>query len=205
MARRSPQNDRYRKDAKVGATKRSAASAKPKRELGDSSSSLSGTTGKKGAPAKGRRYLPNPDTPEFRRWNYLNYGLLGVALLAALILLLVQSQFRGTAGPLGIPKETIIVAMWVVWAVALGGSTYIQFAVLRKMRADWEASGRAEAHARALDKERAEKDAAKAAAKKAQTAEAADRAAASSASTAKPAPRPDDVAKLPPLDSGKDA
>ncbi len=199
MARRNPQNERYRKDAKVGATRRSAASAKPKRELGDTSSS-SKPVAKKGASKSGPRYLPNPDTPEFRRWNIINYSMLGVALGAAVVLTIVQTQIHGAAGPLGVPKEWIVYALWGVWALGLGGSMYIQFSILRKMRAEWEASGRAEARARDIDRERAEK----AAAKKAEADEKAKaKADAPKPVSSKDVPKPDDVAKLPPM-NGKD-
>ena len=154
MARRSPQNDRYKRDANIGSTRKSAASAKPKRAQADS--------GKSGTPAKTttkakpksspRMLLPNPDTEEFRRWNILNYVLLAVALLFAFIVLVWGHQLQNT------PWYYV---MWGGWGVCLAGSMYIQFSKLRKLRQEWVDSGQAAAKAKADEKARAEKAAAK--------------------------------------------
>ena len=165
MARRSPQNDRYKKDANIGSTRKSAASAKPKHQQADS--------GKSGTPAKSttakpkfkpkakastRILLPNPDTAEFKRWNMINYGLLGVALLFALVVLAVGPQLQRT------PFYYIL---WGGWGAALAGSMYIQFAKIRKLRMEWVESGQAAAKAKVDDKAKADKVAAKEEAKQA--------------------------------------
>jgi hypothetical protein len=164
MARRSPQNERYKKDAKVGSTRKSAASAKPKRELGESAKVV--TPAKKPA-QKGRILLPNPDTPEFRRWNTINYIALGIALASAVLVLLVQQQARTpNALVLGVvPANTVVGVIWAVWGVSLAASMYIQFAIIRKQRIEWEASGQAAAKAREDAKVREAKKADKEAAK----------------------------------------
>jgi uncharacterized membrane protein YcjF (UPF0283 family) len=160
MARRSPQNDRYKKDANIGSTRKSAASAKPKRPQAESGTS--------GTPAKAERsrtkakakpariLLPNPDTEEFKRWNMINYALLGMALLFALVVLAVGPQLQ---------KTPWYFVLWAGWGASLAGSMYIQIVKLRKLRQEWVDSGQAAAKAKADDKERAEKAAAKEAAK----------------------------------------
>ena len=159
MARRSPQNDRYKKDANIGSTRKSAASAKPKHQQAES--------GRSGTPAKSvvsrskpkpkaRILLPNPDTAEFKRWNMINYGLLGGALLFALVVLAVGPQLQ---------KTPWYYVLWGGWGAALAGSMYIQFSKIRKLRQEWVDSGQAAAKAKADDKARAEKAAAKEAAK----------------------------------------
>ena len=161
MARRSPQNDRYKKDANVGSTRKSAASAKPKRPQADSG--VSGTPAKSTKPqTKGKKparmLLPNPDTAEFKRWNILNYSLLVLALLFAFAVLVWGRRLE---------KTPFYYLMWGGWGAALAGSMYIQFSKLRKLRQEWVDSGQAAAKAKAEDKERAEKAAAKEAAKQA--------------------------------------
>ncbi len=78
MARRSAQNPRYRKDAQVGSTRKSAASAKPKREAG-----VVASPSKKSGAKKPVR-LVDPDTPEFKRWRKIWLGLLVAAIVFSL-------------------------------------------------------------------------------------------------------------------------
>ena len=160
MARRSPQNDRYKKDANVGSTRKSAASAKPKRpqaEAGTSGTPAKSDRSKPKPKAKpGRMLLPNPDTAEFKRWNIINYSLLGLALAFAFVVLVWGRKLENTP---------FYFLMWGGWGAALAGSMYIQFSKLRKLRQEWVDSGQAAAKAKAEEKERAEKAASKAAAK----------------------------------------
>ena len=159
MVRRAPTNERYRKDAKIGSTRRSAASAKPKRHLGESSAQSSAPKGRKSAkPARKRSPLlmPNPDTPEFRRWNAINFAFLGVALAFAIIGVTTSRVLAATPWPSVVFGGEF---------AALGASLYIQLVKLRGMRREWVASGKAEEQAKADEKARAERDAAKAAAK----------------------------------------
>jgi uncharacterized membrane protein YcjF (UPF0283 family) len=158
VARRSPQNDRYKKDANVGSTRKSAASAKPKRPQAESGTSGTPAKSDKAKAKPARIMLPNPDTAEFKRWNMINYALLGVALLFALVVLAVGPQLQ---------KTPWYYVLWGGWGAALAGSMYIQFSKLRKLRQEWVDSGQAAAAAKVQDKERAEKAAAKEADKKA--------------------------------------
>ena len=159
MSRRSPTNDRYKKDANVGSTRRSAASAKPTRpQAGPSGSATPSKSAKASKPARPQRQLlPNPDTAEFRRWNYVNYGLLVAALAFAFATLVWGRQLQGT------PWYYV---MWAGWGACLAGSLYIQLVKLRKLRQEWIDSGQAAGKAKADAKAAAEKAKAKAEADK---------------------------------------
>jgi uncharacterized membrane protein YcjF (UPF0283 family) len=157
VARRSAQNDRYKKDANIGSTRKSAASAKPKRPQAESGTSGTPAKSDRAKPKKPTRtLLPNPDTAEFRRWNILNYALLGLALAFAFVVLVWGRRLE---------KTPFYYVMWAGWGASLAGSMYIQIVKLRKLRQEWVDSGQAAAKAKADDKERAEKAAAKEAAK----------------------------------------
>ena len=82
MARRSASNARYQKyQEPVGQTRKSAASAKPKRSAGGSATTTK-PKNKKAASAAGRRaIMVNPTTPEFKKlrrtwWILLTVGLV---------------------------------------------------------------------------------------------------------------------------------
>ncbi|MDH4140757.1 MAG: hypothetical protein OEV43_09335 [Coriobacteriia bacterium] len=101
MARRSPTNPRYRRDAGVGKTRRSAASAKPKREVGERGSSGGG---RKREPAKKRRWfdpLPTPDTPEFKRWRRIWAALFVIGAVLAVYALYARESQAGTLALVG--------------------------------------------------------------------------------------------------------
>jgi hypothetical protein len=197
VARRSPQNDRYKKDANIGSTRKSASSAKPKRKVADPMSSTRGSSSKssssKKKPAtKGKLLLPNPDTEEFRRWNLINYGALFVAMAAAVAVLFFGKQTQ---------RMWLYWAMWAIWGIGLASSMYIQLKIVRPMRVEWEKSGMAAAKSRELLEERAA-EAAEREKTKADMAKAkADKKAAGAANGTGPAkastgPKPDAVAKV---------
>lgn len=77
MARRNPANPRYQKGGDVGKTRRSAASAKPKRAAGDASADSS----KKSKKKRGGFFKSFPMTPEYRRWRKMWAGMLGAAIV----------------------------------------------------------------------------------------------------------------------------
>jgi hypothetical protein len=195
VGRRSPQNERYRKDAKIGSTKKSASSAKPKRKVADPVSSSSGSSSRSSSkkPAtKGKLLLPNPDTPEFRRWNLINYGALLVAMAAAVAVLFWSKSIQGT---------WVNWVLWAIWGIGLASSMYIQLKIIRPMRQEWERTGMAAAKSRELAEEKAAADAereqtrkAMAAAKEAKKADAAKGTGASAKASA--GPKPDAVAKV---------
>ncbi len=120
MARRSAQNPRYQKGAEVGKTRRSAASAKPKRAVGDTAASAS-SSGKGKKKSRPSLLAPVPVSPEFRRWR----KIWMIVLASAVVLSLVAWWQRDT----------------MPGAIALAGaygcifvSLYIDFAKMRPMR-----------------------------------------------------------------------
>ncbi|MDY0087602.1 MAG: hypothetical protein RBS78_03500 [Coriobacteriia bacterium] len=117
MARRNPANPRYQKGSEVGKTRRSAASAKPKRSVGDSSSAPPADK-KKERPGL---LAPVPDDPEYKRWRNIWMGLLGSGLALSGIAWWQQSTRFGTFA-LALAYACIFTAL------------YIDFTKLRRMR-----------------------------------------------------------------------
>lgn len=126
MGRRSPNNARYRKDAQVGSTRRSASSAKPKREAGKVAAGA-GTSSKPSKPVYA-------DPPEVKKWRIAWAILLGVALIPVAYVLGPQALTWLGAGP-GWPVNPLF-AQWGLYfeMAALGGALYIDFAVIRKIQ-----------------------------------------------------------------------
>lgn len=84
MSQRSPMNERYRKDAKIGSTRKSAGSAKPVRKLGSNEVSSAASKAKdksKGKVAPKREALPT--SPEIKKWRTIWWSLLlgGLAII----------------------------------------------------------------------------------------------------------------------------
>jgi len=125
MARRSATNPRYQKDAAVGSSRRSAASAKPKRGVGESAeAAASRKKGKKKKP----RVQWNPDTPEFNLWRKIWLGLLAAAMVtSAGAFLLRELQPWGT------------ISLVVAYS-CLFGAFFVDLTKIRKMRKQWLAS-----------------------------------------------------------------
>ncbi|MBE0417242.1 MAG: hypothetical protein IBX63_05715 [Coriobacteriia bacterium] len=78
MARRNPANPRYQKGHELGKTRRSSASAKPKRAAGDSSTAQSSKPKKKQRPSL---LAPVPPDPAYRKWRRIWLGLLAAAIV----------------------------------------------------------------------------------------------------------------------------
>lgn len=144
MARRSAQNQRYQKDAKIGSTRKSAASAKPKRSAGEVSapSKSSSSRSKKTTSA-----MINPDTPEFKMWRRIWLGLL----VGAMVLSLASFAFRENY------VQATQVALILAYA-AIFGAFFIDLTIIRKMRKEWMEVGGAAGKAKA-DKAKAKADA----------------------------------------------
>lgn len=127
MARRSAQNPRYQKGKEVGTTRKSAASAKPKRSAGDTGSSTS-------APEKKNRFfqpLPVPDTPEFKKWRKIWLGLLVAAVVFSL------GAWAGQSGSIDIGQGgtlSLFAAYTCIFA-----AVYIDVTKIRRMRKDYAA------------------------------------------------------------------
>jgi hypothetical protein len=133
MSRRSVSNDRYRVEQK-GKTRKSASSAKPKREAGEAA-----TVGKKpakksakssskpklfGWKSSGERVPPVPSTPEMKRLRKLWWIAMGVAIVIAVAMVPLQTY--------GI--KALDSALFGLYAAALGAALYLEFGPLRKAR-----------------------------------------------------------------------
>lgn len=123
MARRSPMNPRYGKDAKVGGTRRSASSAKPKREIGQAPAGAP----KPAAPKPARPSLRDavPTSPEIKKWRTVWWVLFGVMLADAAISNFIPAVNQSP------------VAMQVTFAILLAsfaGSIYIELVIIRRLR-----------------------------------------------------------------------
>lgn len=145
-------NERYGKyTAPGGKTRKSAASAKPKRAAGANAPS----SPKKAEPsASKKRVSPiiHPTTPEYRRWRIVWWSLLGGAILfSTLAWWLWQDEARRSLGNwvLGAGYAMIFAAIGVDWLK------------LRTLRQAWIAAGGEAGAAKAAKAE--EKAAAKAA------------------------------------------
>jgi len=80
VAQRSYSNDRYRKDAKIGSTRKSAAKAKPVRKQGSVEVSKSAKPKK---PQQEKDWTGLPTSPEIKKWRRIWWALLlgGLALI----------------------------------------------------------------------------------------------------------------------------
>ena len=137
MARRSAMNDRYRVEQK-GHTRKSASSAKPKREAGTTA-----TTAKKPAKSakpklfgKGPAREPVgaiPSTPEMKKMRRYWWIAMGVAIVIAVAMVPI-SKYKNSA---------LDSALFGLYAVALSAALYLEFGPLRKMRREAVAAAKA--------------------------------------------------------------
>ena len=118
MARRSPLNARYQKyQEPAGKTRKSAASAKPKK--GDAA----GKSGAKSkavtkAPVRRGAVFSNPDTPEFRKLRRVWWALIisAFALTTVAWLLLRNLQQRSASNYVLIGAYALMfIAFWLDW------------------------------------------------------------------------------------------
>jgi len=135
MARRNPTNPRYQKDQVVGKTRRSSASAKPKRAAGDSAAEASRPK-KKVRPSL---LAPVPPDPAYRKWRKIWLILLGAAVVLSALAWWQQATTIGNI-VLGLAYGCIFAAF------------YIDFTKLRALRKAAIEAGKA---AKASDKEAA--------------------------------------------------
>ena len=137
MARRSPMNERYQKTtAPGGKTRRSAASAKPKRDLAGESSSKSSSSKKSPGSSK-QSFTINPPTEEFRRWRRVWW----ILLLSSLVFTLGSVAIQYWLAPAGTDgSDPWTVAGRIMLGLGYGGifaALYIDWTKLRRMRREW--------------------------------------------------------------------
>lgn len=139
MARRNPMNERYGKHtAPAGKTRRSAASAKPKRAIADAPSAKKRTTP---AASKRSRIVMNPSTPEFKKWRRVWWAFLILAMVLS-----TAAYFMWRDESLRSWGNYVLGAGYAMIFVALG----IDWLKLRPMRAEWlKAGGAGKAAAKA--------------------------------------------------------
>ncbi|MDI6712515.1 MAG: hypothetical protein QMD96_04675 [Anaerosomatales bacterium] len=124
MARRSPLNPRYQKHAKVGSTKRSASSFKPKREAGSAASAPANKP--KQAADKKRAPLTLPTSPEIKRWRRVWWALVAVMVVTAATSYIPALRDNITAQRIGM----------AVLTAAFFPAMYIEIVVIRRLRND---------------------------------------------------------------------
>ncbi len=121
MARRSPLNPRYQKNTgPAGKTRRSASSAKPKREAGGHAPAP-----KKAKPTLREALRGGPSTPEMKRWRQIWWGAIGAAFVVALLAAFVPAVKN---------NRVLLLAATVAYLVFLGGAVYIDLGIIRKLR-----------------------------------------------------------------------
>ena len=127
MSQRSYSNDRNRKGAKLGSTRKSAAKAKPIRKQG--SATVTPTASKSTASAKGRKpgtdWSGLPTSPEIRKWRRVWWVLL-LGGLAALGIVYVVPEWRTN-------EQVLRVVTLIVLACSMA-AVGIDFFVIRKLR-----------------------------------------------------------------------
>lgn len=123
-------NDRYRVEQK-GKTRKSASSAKPKREAGTTAASVKKKSSKASAKRKlfgrgpAREPVPAvPSTPEMKRLRKWWWGAMGIAIVIAVAMVPI-SKYKNT---------TLDSVLFGLYAAALGGALYLEFGPLRKAR-----------------------------------------------------------------------
>ena len=128
MSRRSPLNDRYKKDgAPKGVTRKSASSAKPKRDV---SSGKTSSTAKRKTNSSAKYARLMPDTPEFKRLRKAWWVILGVAIVMLLVSLGITT--KPVSAIIGV-RPAQIASLALSW-VALALVAYSWWIDLKKIR-----------------------------------------------------------------------
>lgn len=124
-------NERYQKNtAPTGKTRRSAASARPKRPIGEGGSKPAAKAKKAKASVSRPSYADlQPQTDEYKRLRRVWWGLL----LASLVLTSASFFVNKTNARIG-------TYMILVGYGLLGGALFIDLTKLRRMRKEWAAS-----------------------------------------------------------------
>jgi len=119
-------NDRYRKDADIGSTRRSAARAKPVRKPGTIGGTSASSAKDAGNSKKKLLRQPLPTSPEIKRWRMIWWGLFALAFVCILVNWLL---------PAARDDQTITMALTVTVFVLCAAAVYIDVVKIRKLRA----------------------------------------------------------------------
>jgi len=142
MSQRSFSNERYRKDAKIGSTRKSASSAKPIRKQGTAESSVKSSSSKssssKASSAKGsskerpkpkdgieRDWSGLPTSPQIKKWRRVWWVLL-LSGLAIIGMTYVVPEFRNN-------NEVARITSFIVLALSMVAVS-IDLVIIRKLR-----------------------------------------------------------------------
>ena len=143
MSQRNPLNDRYNTDEKLGQTRKSAASMKPKSKAA-SSVRLEPTTESKKEKKQERkareraerakqaeldRKYYNPPTAEFKRTKRLWWGLLIAAVVFTALSWLVQSHV----------PDPVAFGLLITAYLCIFGALYVDIRKVRKLRREYQA------------------------------------------------------------------
>ncbi len=157
MARRSPLNERYQKqNAHSGSTRKSASSAKPKREAGTYSASPA-----KKAPEKKKSSWSEmvPTTPEIKKWRRIWYVLLAVAIVS--FALAFYGQRIGNTVLSGVGFVVELVSVGIAIAIDLVVIRRLRTEAIKERAAGRKGKGGQPAEKATSDNERAAKDSGK--------------------------------------------
>jgi hypothetical protein len=127
VTQRSYANDRYRKDAKIGSTRKSAAKAKPVRKQGER---VASTAKPKSAPGVEKDWAGLPTSPEIKKWRRVWWALLlgGLALIGV--------GYAVPALRTGPGQAAILVVVLALSGVAI----FIDLRIIRRLRNELLAS-----------------------------------------------------------------
>ncbi|NTW28133.1 MAG: hypothetical protein HGA39_02060 [Coriobacteriia bacterium] len=144
MARRSPMNSRYQKNQEPpGQTRKSAASAKPKRAMGVSSASTTAAKDKGKAESKGALFRATPTTPEYRalrkRWIIL--------LVVAVVSIVAAALAQATLADWAYTSQVWMATTGLAYA-ALFYALYLDFFKMRPLRKAAEKAAKESKHSK---------------------------------------------------------
>ncbi|MCL2379768.1 MAG: hypothetical protein FWC81_03150 [Coriobacteriia bacterium] len=141
MARRSPMNNRYQKGSTPkGVTRKSAASAKPKRAAGQSAKAKSRAKHKKQKPPLLRQM---PNTPEYKAYRKAWWYCLGLGLvLMILSLVILQEDVYTIFGLAEEQASTLSLAITFMALISVGISLYLDWGKIRPMVRTFEAENK---------------------------------------------------------------
>lgn len=124
MSQRSYSNDRYRKGATIGSTRKSAAKAKPVRKQGSTSGSSTSKPKPKGSDIE-KDWSGLPTSPEIKKWRRIWWALLlgGLAMIGIVYLV---PELR-VSGPVQSGVSIVVLALSLI-------AVFIDLRVIRKLR-----------------------------------------------------------------------